>query len=1144
MSSPTDPKPKVPSNGTKQFGLEIPAVILYPSLGAPTFVSESETVHLLMLSKTGLEEAEVNERLVFLDDFEALKRCKHGLKAPTDLSLLFEDPSNILVDPLPESKDVPQFIDDIGLRGFLNPEILALWRKTPESDTRTPPPLEKLYHIAIPLSKLTGNAKNTTLKRKFFMHWLDYGIKGRANPAETSTTNASSETIPSASYQEERLFQILSKTRQDSDTSQNIFVGDRLWNFLTEARPGDTNLQPSLDPSGLLADTRLPLTDWHPVHRKPKKAPPGTPEEEAKPAAALDLAVISDLHLVTKLQILKNSEMVTIPDVPEDLIGTEDSSFVRPIGSMISETVTVLKDLFEKLKDGPDAPDAVLVVGDLVDFSRDNFPKDRTALMARYLNPVPPSRLEHSLKIWDALNLLHFSKSETSAQEFFEPRLQMGTSYMGVYHLIADFQASCTKPIFLVAGNHDGYIDPFGISPRADFGDAQDATEHQKANEGIACDTNLTFLEATTAFGPGYNKFTHALDFDVNVYQLFFLLFSPFKSWTISGGTKQQLLLMDWGPSEMMFLRSNGPNGMDIGHLPHADKAIPECDLQLIEFVAQKHGSDRRVVQVSHFTYACYSPAIPLVENFQFAPQQSGVDSDAVSATLTTGEDNIKSFPKADIGTIGEGALKGALIGAAIGTGVGAAAGVAYGIHNGQSAGDVAKDAAIGGGIGLVGGALIGAGTGAVLSAGSDKKKSNWHNYGTFNYGRERVFQLIQKGAKGGIAYTLSGHAHRAAFYTPVNLVDTTIPDEIKVRGWHLDEFRILAKNPAFDSNQCVMIVSDSAGPIPRKNRRGELNGWGSQLPSWTLCGFNENGELSVLRSVPTSNRKSVPRLAVSMDYLESTIGRLDWTTGLGLGSLAGEGTLLLIKKAVAGLYNLFPGHKPWDPEPAAMPRHLFWGEDLPFIWAPQLPEERLPDEEDHPPGKKESTGIVLDLGTGRREEWLISGILNLYAGPIFSFPKVDKLPAITLESSLWPLNLPTGFQWQHLDVLCQWNNKWYSFRLTPSKRKAGTTAIEGDYRKNAKPDAVQVWTVSSGSLAQTEDLLPALAAFCSGKKKKPAEMTCWISHRITGRTDYDTSPWLIESKLCVAFYQEKWTILMYRKIWENERPNFGDFRH
>lgn len=1140
MSSPTDPKPQVPSNGAQQFGLGIPAVILYPSLGAPTFVSDTDKVHFLVLSKKDLKPAEVNERLVFVDGFEALKTLKHGLNTPTGLAPLFEDPSSIVVQLLEEKKDEPVFIDDIGLHGILNHEILQLWRKERKDDPIAPP-LENLHQVTIDLSKLTGGAKNTSQKKKFFMHWLDHGIKGNAGSADAGTADAQPNKIPSASYQEDRLFRILSETRKDSDTSPNIFVGDRLWKFLTEARPGDTNLQPSLNPTGLVADPQLPLTDWHPVHRKPKKAPPGTPEEEAKPAAALDLGVISDLHLVTKLQILKNSEMVTIPDVPEELIGTEETSFVRPIGTRISETVTVLKDLFGKLKDGPDAPDAVLVVGDLVDFSRDNFPADRTVLAPR--DPAGAStRNQHGTLLWDALNLLHFSKTQTSAEEFFEPRLQMGTSYLGIYHLIADFQATCTKPIFLLAGNHDGYIDPFGISPRADFGDDQDATEHQKANEGIACDTNLTFLEATTAFGPGYNKFTHALDFDEKVYLLFFLLFSPFKSWSISGGAKQQLLLMDWGPSEMMFLRSNGPDGMDIGHLPHADKAIPECDLQLIESVAQKYGSVRRVVQVSHFTYACYSPHIPLVENFQFAPQQPGVDTDAVSATLTTGEANIKSFPKADIGTIGDGALKGALIGAGVGAAAGATVGVLYGLHNGQSAGDVAKDAAIGGGIGLVGGALLGAGAGAILSAGSDKKKSNWHNYGTFNYGRERVFQLIQKGAKGGIAYTLSGHAHRAAFYTPVNLVDTTIPDDIKVRGWHLDEFRILAKNPAFDPNQCLMIVSDSAGPIPRKNLKGELNGWGSQLPSWTLCGFNENGELSVLRSVPTSNRNSVPRLAVSMDYLESTIGRLAWTTGLGLGSLAGEGIFVLIKKAVAGLYNLFPGHKPWDPEPAAMPRHIFDVEDLPFVWAPLLPDEIDPESRDQPPSKEETTGIVLDLGTGRREEWLISGIINLYAGPVFTVPKGDNLPAITLESSLWPLDLPTGIHWEYLDVLCQWDNKWYSFRLTPTKRKAGTTAIQGDYKKNAKQDAVQEWTISSGSLPKTEDFVETLAEFCSGKVKKPAQMTCWISHRFNGRSDYDTSPWLIESKLCIAYYQDKWTILMYRKIWENERPNHADF--
>jgi hypothetical protein len=63
-----------------------------------------------------------------------------------------------------------------------------------------------------------------------------------------------------------------------------------------------------------------------------------------------------------------------------------------------------------------------------------------------------------------------------------------------------------------------------------------------------------------------------------------------------------------------------------------------------------------------------------------------------------------------------------------------------------------------------------------------------------------------------------------------------------------------------------AIIVSDSAGSIPRENMEGEFEGWGSAPPSGTHIRFDSEGGIESIEAIRTSVR---PRIAVALDYFD-----------------------------------------------------------------------------------------------------------------------------------------------------------------------------------------------------------------------------------------------------------------------------------
>jgi hypothetical protein len=475
--------------------------------------------------------------------------------------------------------------------------------------------------------------------------------------------------------------------------------------------------------------------------------------------------------------------------VPGETDETNEAwKLVPTVGSQVVDTVETLREHFQNLRkprqsqrsaaaDGAQA-DLVVIGGDLVDFFADLFPESKDAQSWMRL-PTPPQSKPGDPprfpKIWDACGISHVKSTR-------DKNYQEGSGTLGFYQMVAEFVTRCEKPVFLLAGNHDAYKKPFGISPRLDFVGIG-KLEMSKANAGIPIDSNLTILEACLAFGPSFETWLDSNDFEPIVMELYYLLYSPFRTWTTQWGG-QQLLHLDWGPNESMFLMEEGSDRL--GHLPHANEALEERDLGIVDWAVSQH---RPVLCFSHFTWACYKETVPIVPE----------------------------------GTVGGFATVGKS--------------------------DVTK-----------------------------------YNIGTCRKGRDHMFRLFHENK---IHVAISGHAHRAAVY---GLTGGTVHgihhkdfdgDYACVTGWHFDDFLKRGHLKEF-RDKTLLVVSDSAGPLPRENRgdmvyRRNLDSseaykgeWGSRPPSWTLVQFDpHDGKVIDLRSVYASNPKAKPRLAATLDYLE-----------------------------------------------------------------------------------------------------------------------------------------------------------------------------------------------------------------------------------------------------------------------------------
>jgi hypothetical protein len=527
------------------------------------------------------------------------------------------------------------------------------------------------------------------------------------------------------------------------------------------------------------------------------------------------LGHVADLHVNSRQHFVARSPARVVETDPDGAQGSAKtdrpgSSPIGPLVSIYSDNVlSILDQLAQGERDTKGIllrhPIDVLVVGgDLIDHVKNCFPYGSGPHPELAADRVTPA------KIWEILDLGDSDSRKRNYQAFVD--------HMSVYSMLKYFCDAYQKPAFVVSGNHDAYKEPYGISPRP-FAPAS----NMRANEGIPADHNLTFYEAILAFGESYayTDNVSALGLHPELFEWFYAVFTPFADFA-ADLPKQRIVGIAWGDSEGKLLPSDTKDAHGVGHLPRADHALTAQ--QVAFFDDAFDDQSRKVILFTHFTFVSYKNEIA---NF-----------------LPSGAPEKPSFP----------------------------------VHGTVATGTFSKQ-----------------------------------DWGTFEGLRKAAYEKILKAKKGGssagphLQAVLTGHSHRRGLYyvddskggRKVWAIDTrdrlpflaggalllmavpmailplaavTLPKRISEDVFGTAMFPIQPQFPnralAENRDRTPIVVSDSAGPVPRANLFGEFGEWGSDRPSGTYLEFDDEGVANRIDSVAASQKGGRPRAAVAIDYL------------------------------------------------------------------------------------------------------------------------------------------------------------------------------------------------------------------------------------------------------------------------------------
>jgi hypothetical protein len=132
---------------------------------------------------------------------------------------------------------------------------------------------------------------------------------------------------------------------------------------------------------------------------------------------------------------------------------------------------------------------------------------------------------------------------------------------------------------------------------------------------------------------------------------------------------------------------------------------------------------------------------------------------------------------------------------------------------------------------------------------------------GTFQSQRREMYAAISDGT--AVACVLTGHSHRKAMY----LLGAADGKGYPTQGYAMRSRDGGADPASHTEGRPAIIVSDSAGPLPRLNLQGEFGGYGSDRPSGTLVTISDAGDVTHIEPVCSDQPK--PRLAVAVDYMQ-----------------------------------------------------------------------------------------------------------------------------------------------------------------------------------------------------------------------------------------------------------------------------------
>ncbi|MDX2146461.1 MAG: metallophosphoesterase [Planctomycetota bacterium] len=484
---------------------------------------------------------------------------------------------------------------------------------------------------------------------------------------------------------------------------------------------------------------------------------------------------------------------------------------IPTVGSLVNVCSARVKTIFDKMGSDSDV-DVLIIGGDFGDYCRTMYLKDFQTAKQGYTVK----------KIWDLCKI-------TDESDAGIPNYHYYFDLISVWSFAREFYNSAKKPVFAITGNHDAYDLPFGVSPRV----ASMEEGSIKGNEGIPADHNMTIYECILAMGKDFGKVLaspegkEAASLRSNPDQAVAAMFNPkLLIWFYAMNTpwadfaaflpRQILIGLAWGSIENMISLSNWEQGM--GHLPRSPDGVTDKQLELLNGVVgdNKAAGDKKksIVLTTHFTFASF------LERHAEAEARDPAWGKENKDPLDPKEKVAKGWIFTSHGFLGKG------------------------------------------------------------------PEFSIYDMGTFEKNRDKVYQdLILKPRKQNKLDTtfeviLTGHSHRRAVYTLRDqevspkwgsdsvLVDYTDFPNFKDESDHrLTYFTKEGDNIVQQPRRGPWIVlSDSGGPVPRMNKFGEFQGWGSDEPAGTKITFDENAQVASITPVKTNLK---PRFAVAMDYFD-----------------------------------------------------------------------------------------------------------------------------------------------------------------------------------------------------------------------------------------------------------------------------------
>ncbi len=143
------------------------------------------------------------------------------------------------------------------------------------------------------------------------------------------------------------------------------------------------------------------------------------------------------------------------------------------------------------------------------------------------------------------------------------------------------------------------------------------------------------------------------------------------------------------------------------------------------------------------------------------------------------------------------------------------------------------------------------------------------YDYGTFQDRRDEAY-LYTGTRPGEFSALLNGHSHRKALYfiEPTSTNGGTV-HMVGLASGHQDRLAV----PRDVRDLLPVVLSDSAGPLPRSNVDDEFSAWGSDAAAGSLLELTNRGKLSKVTTKRSEIATAKPRAAVAFDYVHHQYG-------------------------------------------------------------------------------------------------------------------------------------------------------------------------------------------------------------------------------------------------------------------------------